>query len=292
MLSRRRRLVGAAVAVGLWVAAWPAGLAWAETPPGCRLVPVAGHGEGGIRYEVVCPGDGDETTPGDGGGDAPTCDLSGIAEYCIGASACWANVPSALPEDSWPWESQPSPDAIYTYQSCTPDPTGTLTGWSWYTPPEITVGQAARQAYGALRTPAFSIGMSPVRRAVVGLDTWFWAAGPDGGEITGSAALGVVAIGTPASLEVDPGDGSGPRTCAWSVSDGPACAVAYERSSAGQPVGADGLPAYTARMRLVYDVRFTQGGTTLDVAGVPDTLTSGWQTLEVPVAEIEAVVAP
>jgi hypothetical protein len=43
-------------------------------------------------------------------------------------------------------------------------------------------------------------------------------------------------------------------------------------------------------MRLVYQVRFEVNGTPLEVAGLPATLESPWQTTSVPVAEIQALV--
>ena len=239
---------------------------------------------------MVCPEGPSDPTDGSSGSTEPTCVLTGLAEYCIGAMACWANVPSALPEAEWPEETRPSPDAIYTFQYCEPDPAETATGWSWYTPSEITVGEAARQAYGMLVTPGFTVGFSPPGRAIVGFPTWLWAQTAQSGTITGSAALGVVAIGEPDGLEVDPGDGSGVLSCAWSTVASGDCSYIYGRSSAGQPVDGDGLPAYVVRMRLVYQVRFEADGTPLEVAGLPTTLESPWQTTSVPVAEIQALV--
>lgn len=247
---------------------------------------------GDLVYVNTCLGGGGGGTPGGGGGggSAPTCVLSGLADYCLGASACWANVPSALDASTWPEATRPSPESIYTYQSCNPDPTGTLTGWSWYTPSTITVAEAARQAYGALGAPSFTVGSNPPRFSLVGVRTWFWAVGPSSGEIVGSGALGLVAIGRPESLEVDPGDGSGVLTCPWTVAKGPGCTHSYERSSVGQPADASGLPAYPARMRLMYAIRFEQSGVGVAVPGLPATFASAWAATTVPVAEVQSVV--
>lgn len=264
----------------------------ADVPPGCTLE-VQTQPDGSKQYVVTCPpGSGGSDSGGSDSGGGATCELTGLYDYCIGASACWANVPSALDPSTWPEETRPSPDAIYTYQSCTPDPDGTLTGWSWYTPDEMTVGEAARQAFGLLRAPAFDVGVNPPRQAVVGIGTWFWAGGAPVSEVTGSSALGVVAIAEPDRLEVDPGDGSGVLPCPWTTAPSDACSHTYARSSAGQPVAPTGLPGYQARMRLVYDVRFENNGVPLTLPGLPTSLESPWHEASVPVAEVQAVVTP
>ena len=258
----------------------------------CTLEPY--HDGGELRYRVVCPGDdGDEGSSGggSGGGSGPTCELTGLYDYCIGDVACWANVPSALDPETWPEETRPSPEAIYTFQYCEGGTDNPLTGWSWYTPQEMTVGEAARQAFGRLVTPAFEVGFNPPGRAVVQVPTWFWAEGAGSGVITGSSALGVVAIGEPDRVEVDPGDGSAVLACGWQTTASDGCTYTYPRASVGQPPGGpEGLPAYTARMRLVYEVRFQVNGVTLSVPGLPTSLESAWQETAVPVAEIQAVV--
>lgn len=170
------------------------------------------------------------------------------------------------------------------------EPTCTLTGWSWYTPPQASLADLARQAFGSLTAPAFTVGYNPPGRAVVGVPTWFWAQTGQGGVITGSSALGVVAVGTPSRVEVDPGDGSAVLSCPWSTTESATCSYTYGRSSAGRPVGSGGLPSYTARMRLVYEVRFENNGTLLQVPGLPTTLESPWQDTSLPVAEIQSVV--
>jgi len=258
-------------------------------PPGCTVTQQPGP-DGKVEYVVTCPGG--ETGPGGGTGGSgePGCTLTGIFEYCIGASACWANVPSALDPATWPEETRPSPEAIYTYQQCSPDPTGTLSDWSWYEPPGPSLTELAQQAYGALAVPAFGVGFNPPGRTVVGIPTWFWADTAQGGQITGSSALGVIAIGTPDRLEVDPGDGSGTRQCPWTTEASAACSASYARSSAREPAGPDGRPAYTARIRLVYDVRYENNGVGLTIIGLPTTLTSPWVAGAVPVAEVQSVV--
>ena len=250
-------------------------------------------GQGKVTYDrehchTAEPGD---LGGSDGGSGGPACNPPAGYEFCLSEGVyCWANIPSALPESSWPQETRPSPEAIYTYRSCTPDPGGTLSGWSWYEPEGPSLAERAEQAFGALHTPAFSIEFNPPVRAVVGLDTWFWASTGTTGQITGTEALGVVAIGTPNRLELDPGDGSGVVSCPWTTAESAACSHLYDRSSAGQPAGPDGTPAYTARMRLIYDVRFELDGGPLGIAGLPTALESAWQEVAVPVAEVQAIV--
>jgi hypothetical protein len=68
-----------------------------------------------------------------------------------------------------------------------------------------------------------------------------------------------------------------------------ACSHTYLRSSARRPAGEDGRPAYTARARLLYDVRFEMNGAPLALPGAPDSLQSPWATVGVPVAEVQSV---
>lgn len=100
-----------------------------------------------------------------------------------------------------------------------------------------------------------------------------------------------IAIGEPDRLEVDPGDGSPALSCPWQTAAAEECAYTYPRASAGRPAGGpEGLPAFTARMRLVYAVRFEVNGAPLAIDGLPATLESPWREVAVPVAEVQAVV--
>jgi hypothetical protein len=170
LTSVDRRLVRKAFAAALVLVACvvvaPAAKA-VDPPPGCHLESVE-DSLGHRTHQVVCPGDAGGSSGGSSGPVGPSCVLSGLGQYCIGVSACWSNVPSAIPVELWPVDSRPSVDAIYTYQSCDPDPSGTLTGWSWYTPPQMSAAQAAREAFGLLATPGFTVGFNPPGRAVVG----------------------------------------------------------------------------------------------------------------------------
>lgn len=295
MLSGKVRGVLVAVVLAfLTTTAW-SGAAADE----CQVVEVT-RSDGSVEYRTVCPEDGDEGTrdPGDGGaGGGPTCDLStveGVANYpyCVGTTACAVNNPSTLGEDAWPMEERPSPDHIYTWTWCESADGEVEYWWSWYLPEEQgpSLTELAQQAFGALRTPTYDVGFNPPRRAVVGVPTWFWADAAVDGPITGSSALGVVAIGEPDRLEVDPGDGSGVLTCPFTTTESDACSHTYGRSSVHGTAGADREPAYAVRMRLVYDVRFENAGAPLELPGLPTTLESAWQQTAVPVVEIQSVV--
>ncbi|ROS30710.1 hypothetical protein [Cellulomonas sp. PhB150] len=289
MLTLHRALASALTAlVGLaLVLPMPA----ATAAEGCSLVE-AGVVDGKMTYETVCPGDesGGDETGGGGGGGAPApekCDKSvvdGVGDYvfCVGTTACAVNNPSHLDEADWPEDDRPGPDYIYTFKWCTTAAGDTDYGWSWYQPEDQgpSLEELAQQAFGALQTPAFSVAFNPPGRTVVGFPTWFWADTGSAGTLTGSSAGGVVAIAQPAHLEVDPGDGRGVRTCAWTTTESDECSVDYPRSS----------PGYPARMRLVYDVRFENDGAPLDLAGLPTVLQSPWERRAVPVAEIQSIV--
>lgn len=272
------------LAAGTVVAASPAQAACTS-----QVVGVDAHGK--LIYQTVC--DGGPGTPGGGtggSGGGPTCTLTGLNSYCIGSAPCWSNIPAAVPPTPEQEAQRPSPEAVWVYQRCNDDEADPLSGWSWQETTGPTLEELAQQAFGALRTPPFSIGVNPPRQAVVGIPTWFWAEAAGNAPLTGTAALGVVAIGTPTGIELDPGDGTGTISCPWTVQATDACSHVYDRSSARQPVSASGLPAYTARARLIYDIRFEVNGAPLDLPGTPDELQSPWAQVAVPVAEVQSVV--
>ena len=112
MLTMGRRAAVGVLGVAALVAVFVSGAAVAvDVPPGCHLEDVA-QGGGKTTFRVVCPGNPGGSSGGSSGPAGPSCELNGLAEYCIGASACWSNVPSAIPVESWPVDSRPSVDAI------------------------------------------------------------------------------------------------------------------------------------------------------------------------------------
>ena len=299
MLTRLRRVLPLVVAA-LIAAALPTVLPLA--PAAADVCPPVQDDEGGIDYSDCgedsggVGGDengGDEGGSGDGGVDEPTCDLSVYADmnaptWCDGTITCWGNIPSTLDEDTWEEEAlehgagpRPSPDHQLVFVWCQDG-----YGWEWVLPEETgpSLWELAWIAYGNLSTPDFQLAFSPPTQSYVNLETWYWADGPADGEIAGTPAGSVVAYAVPNRLEVDPGDGSGVMECPFEVAENAACSHVYGRASVDHPDG------YPARMRLVYDVRFEDGGAVLELDGLPTTLESPCVDGPLPVAEVAAIV--
>lgn len=294
-----RRALLAALAVGLVLVPAPA---VAAADP-CRQSYVDANNK--VQWRNVCTeGGGAEQSPAPSG-PGPSCYLGRKASfrydvaYCSGELSCYRYIPppSAPDPASWPVRPEGTPEtAQYANQACFTQPPAE----SLVTNEYIWVESAAPDpalliwdAIGALTLPTYTVGFNPPGRAVVGIPTWFWAAGPTGGAIVGGNANGLVGTATPAHLEVDPGDGSGSFTCPWSVSADDTCAHTYTRSSAGRPAaGATGDPAYTARMRLVLDLTFEFNGAPIVLPEAPPTVQTAWQQTAIPVAEVQSLVGP
>ncbi|MQS05760.1 hypothetical protein [Streptomyces alkaliphilus] len=261
---------------------------------------------GGDSVEYRCPitGPGGAGGPGTGGGGAASaCDLALVevkgrkdastSRFCEGVYACFINFPSTVypdPED-WP-EGQPTEDSVYTYKACYgPDGARAYGDWGWFVPDEPSVEQLAWQAYGRLVLPEFSLAFNPPEQAVIFVDTWWWAEGASRDPLRGTSAGGVVAIAEPNRMEVDPGDGSGVLGCPFVVNESKGCSHAYTKASTrGTAAAANGSAAYPARARLLYNVRFENNGTPLNLPGLPETIETEWVETPVPVTEIQAVV--
>lgn len=258
----------------------------------------------GLVYICETDTDGDEGSNGNNGsGVTPQCDLNRLMEseigveghvsyWCEGENACWANIPSYTRPDGPADEEPPSENAVYIYKQCRDADNSSVPGlgWMWHEPPEPPLGALAELAYGRLDPPAFTLTFNPPQRSYVSIDTWWWAEGA-GGEIVGTAALGVQAIGEPDHIEVNPGDGSGTFTCPWTTSESDACTYTYSKASVGGSASAgDGSPAYPAEARLVYSVRFERFGAPLELPGLPDSLVGPWTSTPVPVAEVQTRV--
>jgi hypothetical protein len=233
-------------------------------------------------------------------GEAP-CDLSVIdadsrhewdnLRWCQGQVACYAHVPAELQPTEAEQEEKPSDDAEYIYWRClNPDGSDADAGFDWREPDGPSTEELAWEAYGNLSTPSFDLKFSPRERSYVDIATWWWVDGPSTGEIVGSSAAGLVAIGTPSRMEVDVGDGSPTLTCPWVTRESDECQYTYVKASVGGPETSPDGPAYLAQARLVFDVRFELDGSPIDVPGLPDTLESPWRQAVVPVAEIQALV--
>lgn len=240
-------------------------------------------------------GAGDGDGDGDGSGPTkPTCDLSKspYTEFCEGKVACWGNNPAANEEDTPGLGAGKKPGDEYhlAYKACA-DGTDK---WYWTKDDEgPSLPDLARQAVGSLKFPAYQLVFNPPTRTYVNLPTWWWADGATTDELIGTSAGAVRAIATPDRMEVDPGDGSGVMTCPFVVEKSDNCSYTYRRASVkGAATAPDGSTAYPARMRLTYDLVIENGGTPITVAGIPDTFSSPWQDVAVPVREVQTVVRP
>ena len=300
MLTRVRRLLPL-IAAALMAAALPTVLPLA--PAAAAPCPPFQEDQGGVDYsdcgEDSGGEDGDENGGSedvggddDGGGGEPQCNLdygpAGSPTWCEGTVACWANVPSTFPEEEWEQLAQdmgagprPSPEHVLVFVFCEDDQY-----WDWVLPEETgpSLWELAWQAFGHLDTPDFQLAFSPPTQSYVNLETWYWAVGPAEGEIAGTPAGSVIAYAVPNRLEVDPGDGSGVMNCPFEVAENAECSHVYGRASVDHPDG------YPARMRLIYDVRFEDGGALLELDGLPTTLESPWVDGALPVAEVAAIV--
>ncbi|RIQ13303.1 hypothetical protein [Jiangella rhizosphaerae] len=299
MLTRVRQLLRVLLGTALVAGAL---LVTASTASAdCVLIPET-HPDGSTTWTEDCSdsgGDDGEDTGGDNGGGGeqePTCDLSQVegegpptaVQWCMGEEACWGNIPSLNPPETWEdLAGGPSPGEGYivTFVVCYPsNPGGT---WQWILPPEEqgpSLWDLAWQAFGNIATPDFTLAFSPPNRSFVNLDTWYWAEGPGDGEIIGESTGAVNAIATPDRIEVDPGDGSGVLQCPFTVAESDACHHVYAHASVDHPDG------YPARMRLVYDISFTNNGEPLELDGLPTTLESPWVDGPLPVAEAQSIV--
>ncbi len=254
--------------------------------------------DGQIHYRNICTG-GTPADPGGGDGAGPSCYLGRKAAhsyqvgFCRGELSCYQYIPSPV-DPSEPAPAGTPETAVYVDEACfTQPPAEALVSNEhfWQDAPPVDPAMFLDQAIGNLALPTYTVGVNPPRQAVVGVPTWYWAAGAAATPVVGTSAGGLVATGTPAYMEVDPGDGSGAFRCPWSVDPGGACAHTYARSSAnGTARAPSGDPAYTARMRLVLDLTFQFNGAGINLPAAPPTVTTPWQDVLMPVAEVQSLV--
>ncbi|GAA3541509.1 hypothetical protein AFL01nite_25010 [Aeromicrobium flavum] len=310
MLNRVRRVMIALVVSVLTCAGTLIALSLAASPasaaPSC-VPPAVIKWIGVSEYECVIPAP--EPSPGttnpggeNPGSPQPTCDLPAApaptslgdhvleGPYCQGTRFCVTTdlvVPLALPDGE-----PPNEDSEARYRWCSSGGTYQLEE-SWWTgeeePPSLL--ERALSAIGQINLATPTLNTSPTGRTLVSLDTWFWAAGASP-SATGSA-FDLVATATFSSMTVDPGDGSGTISCPLTTTRAAAesdCSHAYRRMSSGGTATVGGRPAYSASVRLVYDLSFTVGGNAIVVPGAPATLEAPLDSAAIRVDEVQSIV--
>lgn len=245
-----------------------------------------------VDYENITPGSG-TTDPGPPSPGAERCEPSADRyEYCYDGISCRRVEPSHLQDYEYAGiEAPPFEGAHMIYEECDDG----RQGYFWSSEDDgPSLVERMRTAQGRLVIPDFAPSFNPPGFTVVNVATWWWAEGLSDGQIVGSEALGLRAIGTPSHMVVDPGDGSGSFRCGFSVSESDACTHEYRRAShdaSGRD--ADGRAAFTASVTVVYDLHFEIAGERVDIPdGVPEDLLTLQRTEEVPVrvVEIQTVV--
>jgi hypothetical protein len=254
----------------------------------------------GLQYKVEqkCPeGTPPSDTHGSGpaapGPAAPGCDLTSPATFCFGPYACYyTDDQVSYPASSTP---PPSPGAVWRVRLClvAGGSSALWLGTGLWVPQAAappTLVERSQAAFGRLVAPDATLAFNPTRRTLVNLDTWFWAQDLPGQPIRGTAALGLVAVATPAGIQVNPGDGSGSFSCPWVTSRSPQCSHVYRRSSVGgSSRGLDGGLAYQASAVATWSVHFELNGTPVPIPGATTKLTSR-MAAAVEVAEVQTIV--
>ena len=224
------------------------------------------------------PGHGDDDTT-DPGPSAPSCEIEAGDNACYNGESCLINDPSTIDEGSVPkGELPPKPgdDYHHAFRFC-------ASGYVWYWTKEgqASVEDLASRAYGELKSPPFTPTFNPPTRTLVNLDTWWWAEGA-GATALSATSGSVTVVARPNHMEVDPGDGSDAFRCDFVTSKADDCVHTYTRASKG-----DG---YQGRMRLVWDLTFTDTDAPVDFPGLPTSFSSPWESVTVPVQEVQSLV--
>lgn len=252
------------------------------------------------QYVNICetPGEDDDgeddgSDDGEGEWEGPSCDLGHdpYNEFCWDEKACYADIPSPLAEEDWPDKGRPSETAIFTSFACIVPPDGEpLHEFGWIDPYRYSLPDQGWAALGKLETPAFTLGFEPAGLAYVGADTTFEVDGIGDGEIVGTEAGSLQAVGSFRHVELKPGDDAEVLECDNEPGTDD-CVHVYLETSHDEPAAdLDGRGSYTAQARLVYDVTYLMGGEPVSLPGVPDTLESPWNGTVVPVGEIQVLV--
>lgn len=257
------------------------------------------------RYVNTCEGDGGTEDPPPDGEDPqePECYQGRLDSFsydraeCRGDLTCYLYLPPPSKEDPADWPERPpgTPQtAIYGEWTCFTQPPEEAVapggGPEWIDDPEVNWLDEAQSAIGAVVLPDFDLAFSPETQTYVAVETAFWAQGASGDPLEGTSALGLVAIATPDRFELDPGDGTGVKTCDFAVAEASGCDHTYPDASVDGATTANGEPAYAAQARLVYTVAFTLGGAPFTIPGAPTELPSEWEETGVPVGEVQVII--
>lgn len=223
---------------------------------------------------------------------AEGCDPAPGFSYCYNGLSCSRNDPAAV-QDPTALRDEPAPyEGAHVIHEWCDD--GSYE-WFWSTEDDgPSLVERIRRARGEITIPEFQPSFNPPGFTVVNVATWWWADGLPSEPILGSVALSIRAVATPSHMTVDPGDGSSSFRCEFSVAESDACDHEYRRAShnaSGRD--ADGRPAFTASVTVVYDLHFEIAGERVDIpADVPEDLLTLERTEEVPVrvVEIQSIV--
>lgn len=227
------------------------------------------------------PGNGDDDADETGGGSGgePSCEIEPGDNACYEGESCLINDPAKADLELIADDLGPKPGEDYhpAFRGC-----GSDNVWYWSNDEGPSVEDLALEAYGSLPFPTFTPAFNPPGRTLVNLPTWWWAADASSADLTASAGS-VTVMAEPHRMQVDPGDGSEPLACGFVTSQSDDCAHTYRRAQSN---------GYTARIRLVWNVSFTDADGPITLAGLPTTFTSPWQATTVPVREVQTVVIP
>jgi len=289
MLTRWRRRAGVIVACTLgWLLVAAGTAAVADPGPGGVVVvtPVGGGNGGSVGVFVGSPGSPDSNGAGSAGsghgtvshpvnGCTNTDATGGGCNPCTGLAnattpACVAYTHSLFCLSQNLFTVSPAAFTAYMRSvGCAATPAGPGPA------PPPTPAQLAQKAYGELNLPSPTINRSPIQTnsdpqfggqayTWVGLWTWFWTAPnswrPSSKTVTAGPVSATVTA-RPAVLMFDPGDGSGPVSCAgpgrpWTDADadnppsGGGCGHMYSRVT-------DGASPLTSTVWIQWSITWT-----------------------------------